>query len=537
MEGKKIYMKKYIIKFLPESIFTWFLGFFVSALQIGMAYIGIYILNAVISLDFQLFFRYTVLLLIGWCITYLINYIFEIVRAKTVQKIIIGIRTDIAEKIEKCSYNDYHKENSSIYLSWMENDIKTIEANGLVSIFYMVMHTATILSSFIALLLINRIIAGAAFCGSLILLLLPKLFEKMIAKSTIKLSTKMQTFVSKIQDVLLGFDVLFSFNKRSIIKKTVYDISQERAISTVDLTKKYLISTITVTFFTAVFQTAILGLTGFLAINQIVTIGTIMATSKISTDLSKAMSSVFDLILKIKSVKAIFKKFETLKVESKSNLKLPSFKKEIELKNVSFSYNEGKTNILSDLNMKFEIGKKCGLIGKSGSGKTTILKLLSGMLENFNGSINYDGNNITDLNQNVLRENMAYIDQNVYIFNKTIKENICLEGNFSQEQIDNAVKNSALEDVIAGFENGINTMAEENGKNFSGGQRQRIAIARALIHGRKILLIDEGTSSLDLKNSIEIEKKLIENPELTVIMISHHFDPEIKEKLDYVYTL
>ena len=108
---------------------------------------------------------------------------------------------------------------------------------------------------------------------------------------------------------------------------------------------------------------------------------------------------------------------------------------------------------------------------------------------------------------------------------------------FSEEELKAALKNSSLQTVIANCKNGLDTLVEENGKNFSGGQRQRMAIARALIHGRKVLLIDEGTSSLDKENALEIERQLIENPELTVIMISHHFDPEIKEKLDGVYTL
>ena len=262
-----------------------------------------------------------------------------------------------------------------------------------------------------------------------------------------------------------------------------------------------------------------------------------MATGKIASQLSKALSDITGLIIKIKSVKIIFKKFETLTYEYTGNFKTPSFQKNIELKNLSFSYNEGNKNILSDLNMRFEIGKKYGIVGESGSGKTTMFKLLMGMLENFKGDINYDGENITCLNKEALRENIAYIDQNVYIFNKTIRENICLGEDFSEEELKAALKNSSLQTVIANCKNGLDTLVEENGKNFSGGQRQRMAIARALIHGRKVLLIDEGTSSLDKENALEIERQLIENPELTVIMISHHFDPEIKEKLDGVYTL
>ena len=530
-------MKKYIIKYLPENILVWFLGFINTALHIGMAYLVMFVLNALIALDLHLFVKYVGIMLAGWGITYLTNYIFEIFRIRTVQKILTGIRTDIAEKIATCSYTGYHKENSAVYLSWLENDMTTIEANGLVSAFYLVLHCSTLISAFTALFFIHWILAVFALISGLLLLFIPKLFEKAIEKGTINVSIEMQNFISKIKDILSGFDVLFSFNKRKIIKDTVYELSAKRAELTVKLAEKYLISGIVIALLSSVFETLILGFTGFLAIKQIIAIGAIMATGKIASQLSKALSDITGLIIKIKSVKIIFKKFETLTYEYTGNFKTPSFQKNIELKNLSFSYNEGNKNILSDLNMRFEIGKKYGIVGESGSGKTTMFKLLMGMLENFKGDINYDGENITCLNKEALRENIAYIDQNVYIFNKTIRENICLGEDFSEEELKAALKNSSLQTVIANCKNGLDTLVEENGKNFSGGQRQRMAIARALIHGRKVLLIDEGTSSLDKENALEIERQLIENPELTVIMISHHFDPEIKEKLDGVYTL
>lgn len=100
-----------------------------------------------------------------------------------------------------------------------------------------------------------------------------------------------------------------------------------------------------------------------------------------------------------------------------------------------------------------------------------------------------------------------------------------------------SIKDSALEYFIAECENGLDTIASENGKNFSGGQRQRIALTRALLHGQKILLIDEGTSALDKKNAQQIEEHLLNNDKLTVIMISHHFSEETKNKLDAVYSI
>ena len=97
-------MKKYIIKYLPENILVWLLGFINTALHIGMAYLGMYALNALIELNLDLFLKYVGIMLAGWCLTYFTNYVFEMFRAKTVQKILTGIRTDIAEKIMCCSY-------------------------------------------------------------------------------------------------------------------------------------------------------------------------------------------------------------------------------------------------------------------------------------------------------------------------------------------------------------------------------------------------------------------------------------------------
>ena len=214
-------MKKYIIKYLPENILVWFLGFINTALHIGMAYLGMYALNALIELNLDLFLKYVGIMLAGWCLTYFTNYVFEMFRAKTVQKILTGIRTDIAEKIMCCSYAGYHKENSAVYLSWLENDMKTIEVNGLVSIFYLVLHFSTLLTAFAALFFIHWMLALFALFSGLLLLFIPKIFEKSIEKGTMDLSMEMQNFISKIKDVLSGFDVLFCFNKRKIIKKHV----------------------------------------------------------------------------------------------------------------------------------------------------------------------------------------------------------------------------------------------------------------------------------------------------------------------------
>ena len=129
------------------------------------------------------------------------------------------------------------------------------------------------------------------------------------------------------------------------------------------------------------------------------------------------------------------------------------------------------------------------------------------------------------------------IEQNVFLFNTTIRENITLGEDFSEEQLHAAIQGSALSADLAAMPDGLDTVVGEDGSNLSGGQKQRVAIARALIHNRSILLVDEGTSALDQKNADLVEKSLLTNPDLTLILISHHLSAERRAQFDHVYEL
>lgn len=132
---------------------------------------------------------------------------------------------------------------------------------------------------------------------------------------------------------------------------------------------------------------------------------------------------------------------------------------------------------------------------------------------------------------------MSYIEQNVFLFNSTIRDNITLGETFTDEQMEKALRDSALTGDLASMPDGLDTIVGEEGGNLSGGQKQRVAIARALIHDRSILLVDEGTSALDQNNADIVEKSLLDNPELTLILVSHHLTPERKEQFTQVYDL
>ena len=192
-----------------------------------------------------------------------------------------------------------------------------------------------------------------------------------------------------------------------------------------------------------------------------------------------------------------------------------------EFKNVKFGYNENL--VLKGLNLKIDSGKTYGIVGKSGSGKTTIFNLLNKLYNVNSGSISIDGKDINDLNEKSIRGNITIISQNPYIFNMSIKDNLKLVKNdVTDEEIVNACRLACLDDYIETLPNKYNTVVGEGGVNLSGGQRQRLAIARALIQNTKIILFDEATSALDNETQSKIQKA-IDNlkGDYTIIIIAH----------------
>lgn len=194
----------------------------------------------------------------------------------------------------------------------------------------------------------------------------------------------------------------------------------------------------------------------------------------------------------------------------------------IEFKNISFTYPDG-TQALKNLSTKIEGGTKVGLVGVSGSGKTTFLNLIPRFFHLKNGSIFIDNQNINDINLNSLRKEISLVSQDVILFDDTIKANI-LYGNAqaSNEEIIKACKFAAAQDFVEKLPNKYETIIGENGIKLSGGQKQRLSIARAILKNSSIILLDEATSSLDSESESVIQKA-IENltKNKTTIIIAH----------------
>ena len=240
--------------------------------------------------------------------------------------------------------------------------------------------------------------------------------------------------------------------------------------------------------------------------------GPVIALSNLSSNLLQTLASgerVLSLLAEEPELKD---------VESAVDLKEVS---RIDVENVNFAY--GEEQILSDVSLSVKKGEILGIHGRSGSGKSTLLKLLMRFYDPKSGSIKINGESLPNINTRSLRDNMAYITQQTYIFNETIEENIRLaRRDATLEEIMEAAKKASIHDFILSLPEGYQTKMTELGGNLSDGEKQRIGIARAFLHNAPIILLDEPTSNLDSLNEAMILKSLLNvKAEKLIILVSH----------------
>ena len=240
--------------------------------------------------------------------------------------------------------------------------------------------------------------------------------------------------------------------------------------------------------------------------------GPVIALSNLSSNLLQTLASgerVLSLLAEEPELKD---------VESAVDLKDVS---RIDVENVSFAY--GEEQILSDVSLSVKKGEILGIHGRSGSGKSTLLKLLMRFYDPKSGSIKINGESLPNINTRSLRDNMAYITQQTYIFNETIEENIRLaRRDATLDEIMEAAKKASIHDFILSLPEGYQTKMTELGGNLSDGEKQRVGIARAFLHNAPIILLDEPTSNLDSLNEAMILKSLLNvKAEKLIILVSH----------------
>ncbi len=262
------------------------------------------------------------------------------------------------------------------------------------------------------------------------------------------------------------------------------------------------------------FQLACLVFTGYLAYKGQITVGEVVLYQNYYAKIVHQVSNLVGLLPSmskgLESVRSVGDVLSAMDVEDNTTKKnIKNVDGNIEFSSVSFKYHDADSPVLSDFTLSVRKGETVALVGESGAGKTTILNLIMGFNKPTDGSLTVDGNDITTINLNSLRNHLAVVPQNTILFTGTLRDNITygLE-NVDDERLREVIEAANLTELVASLPEGLNSHINEHGSNLSGGQKQRISIARALIRDPEIIILDEATSALDTISERKIQSAI-----------------------------
>jgi len=466
----------------------------------------------------------------------LLYFIYDILSKMFIRNLLRMLRNKAFFGILRRNYKDFNSKNTADYISVLTNDMKLIEENYIVPLLLIFQYGVMFIVTVILLLYLSPLVTLGIFISMLLIFIVPSFFGKALEKKQLELSNRLSFFTSKLKDIFSGYDVIRSYNLKDSIGKEFEEENNNLANTKFAADKIFVINeslsqTLGMgTQFVAIF------LSSYLVIKGNLTMGMLIAIVQLSGTFVQPVIMIMSNLPKLNSVKPIIKRideFSTYKDNDFTGKDKPNFNNNLEVSNLSFSYGNGRS-IINDISLKIDKNKKYAIVGGSGCGKSTLIKLMLGYYSDFSGNIKFDGNSIKNLNIEQLNKMISIIHQNVYMFDKTIKDNICLYKEFSEEQINNVLKLSGANKFIEETSNGLDYLVGENGSNLSGGQRQRIAIARALIQQTPILVLDEGTSAIDMQTAYDIESKLLNIKDLTLITITHKMSEELLSLYDEI---
>jgi ATP-binding cassette subfamily B protein len=493
--------------------------------------------QTIIDLDARGFLFWCIADIILWALINLFSSIQGVCQARAIRCMNNQLRDDMAATLLQKTHRDYHSQESGAYLSQFSNDVNQIEQLAWIPFYQMVKLAAQVIFSLMALCVLHWSLIVVSLIVAVLMMLAPKLFKKRMAALGAACTQTQEAATGQFKDLLAGCDVLRFFGKEQCFASGIHDASDEMESAKYNMSYKKTFIGNGLDYFAAICQLPVNALIGVLSIKGIIIQSALMGGGNLCGMVYNGLNHIATLRLSFAASKPYFDKITVRADEPQKQTAtaLAPLQDAITVENVSFRYDEKP--VLQNASMRFEKGKKYALTGASGCGKSTLLKLLLGWLPDYTGKICVDGKDARTYTPEQLQQQMSYIEQNVFLFNTTIRENITLGEDFSEEAIQKAIEGSALTNDLAHMPNGLDTIVGEEGSNLSGGQKQRVAIARALIHDRGILLVDEGTSALDQKNADIVEKSLLANPDLTLILVSHHLTEERKKQFDQVYDM
>lgn len=435
---------------------------------------------------------------------------------------------------------EFQKENNAKYLSSMTNDFNTLEKNLIEGVYTVgncivkFIVGAWLLSTVDPRMILLAVVIIAVNLG------MSLITSKPTKKAYKERSDMFDGYTSYIKEILSAFHIVKNYNLQEKVTEDYYEKSDaiqhkgyliERMLSFIFASEN---------FFTSASIYGLVCGVGYLVILGKVTAGGLLL---VVNGIQKMMWPLFDLseaLPKIFTTGDLVSKMEKTLENSDhytESVEITEFKDSIDFNEVQFSYEESEQLTLKDINLTVRKNGKYLIVGPSGGGKSTLLKLFRKYFNPTEGRICIDGVDLRDITRESYYKLVANIEQQVFIFEDSVKNNITLYKDYSEEELSSAIDAAGLTEFVKGLPHGLDTIIYDNGKNISGGERSRIVIARALLSRASILFMDEAFASLDMERAREIEKTILALKDITVINVSHIIFKDTRDLYDRVITV
>ena len=441
-------------------------------------------------------------------------------------------------KLTKKDIASFRNETTSAYLSAFSNDLTVIESNYLEKQYSLVFNIVWATGAMGLMLFYSPVMTLIAMGLCALPAAVSVLTGSRLEKAEKAVSEKNAGFAASLKDILSGFSVIKSFRAEDAAIRQLEQGST--AVENAKCQKRettIILSTIgNLASITTQLGTFLIG--GILALSGwSVTPGILMVFMELTAAVLIPIREMPELLANRKAAIALIDKM-ILSLESNvrdEGTDIPNhLSKGISIHNLSFGYEPDRT-ILHDIDVEFEAGKSYAIVGSSGSGKSTLLNLLMAGRQDYTGEITFDDAELRGISGQSLYELVSMIEQSVFVFDASIRDNITMFHDFPAADVENAVSLSGLSKVIA--QHGEDYCCGENGVGLSGGEKQRISIARSLLQRSSVLLADEVTASLDAQTALQVTSDILQLEGITRIIVTHALVESLLRQYDGIIVL
>lgn len=454
------------------------------------------------------------------------------------ERAMLQYKNYVFERLTEKSIASFRDEATATYISALSNDAGSIELNYLNNQFDLIGQLTTACGALIMMLLYSPLLTLIAAALAILPMLASLLAGNRLADAERRVSERNAGFIATVADSLNGFSVVKSFQAEKAILGLFG--KSNAAVENAKCRKRKVacvISTIGAVAGVAA-QLGVFLAGGSLALTgKGVTAGMAIAFVNLMNFVIQPISQAPGILANQKASKALITKLAAaLEANVRDDGKdVPNrLDAGITVSGLSFAY-AGGAEVLHDIHAHFDAGKCYAIVGASGSGKSTLLNLLMAAYDGYEGSICYDKSEMRSVSSRSLYELVSVIQQNVFVFNASIQDNITMFRDFPQEELDRVIQLSGLSELIA--RRGAEALCGENGTTLSGGEKQRISIARSLLRKSAVLLVDEATAALDAQTAYQVTSSILGLEGLTRIVVTHFMEEALLRRCDGILAL